>query len=79
LVNPVIVHGVDVPQSGFVTTPPEEVATTSYPATAAPPTNDGAVNATVTAESPNETDVIDGFPATTGDTTKDRVTSDAAA
>jgi hypothetical protein len=46
---------------------------------ASPPTNPGAINATVTEESPNDTEVMDGVPATTGLMVKLLETSEAAA
>jgi hypothetical protein len=79
LVKPVIVQGDVVEQSGFVTDPPELVATIWYPSIASPPTNPGATKATVTDESPNDTDVTDGLPANTGLIVNVRDTSDAAA
>ena len=46
---------------------------------ASPPTKPGTPKATVTAESPNDTDIIEGLPATTGLIVNVLDTSDAAA
>ena len=77
--RPLIVQGDVVEQSGFVTDPPEDVATTWYPSIESPPFAPGAPNATVTDELPNDTDVTEGLPATTGLIVNVLDTSDAAA